>query len=92
MVCGNPAFDQLEEILCLRDNLFGLRMGCDGSMIVVDYIAPAAAGLEKIKRLVRRRLKRQAGDLKGQAVMARVLARRNPAQAMDIAAVCKAAL
>lgn len=92
MVCGNPAFDQLEEILCFRDNLFGLRMGCAGSMIVVDYIALAPAGLEKIKRLVRRRPKRQAGDLKGQAVMPGVLARRNPAQAMDIVAVCKAAL
>lgn len=24
MLCGNPTFDQIEAILCLRDNILGL--------------------------------------------------------------------
>ena len=71
MFGGNPSLDQLEEILCFRDNLFGLGMGRDGSMVIVDHIALPPARLEKVERGVRRSPKRQTGDLKGQAVMAR---------------------
>jgi len=61
-------------------------------MIVVDYIALAPAGLEKIKRLVRRRPKRQAGDLKGQAVMARCAGKTKSRTGDGLVAACKAAL
>src|ERR1700693_66592 len=46
-------------------------MGRDGSMVVVDYIALASAGLEKVEGGVRRSPERQTGHLKGQVVMAR---------------------
>ena len=92
MVGNNPALHQLEEILCFRDNLLSLGTGRDGSVVIVDYISLAPARLEKVERGVRSSPKRQTGDLKGQAMMTRVVASRNPAQAMDMVAVCKAAL
>jgi hypothetical protein len=42
MIYSNPVLDQLEEILRFRDNLFSLRMSCDGGVIVVDHVALAS--------------------------------------------------
>src|SRR5215471_3059472 len=42
MVRCNPALDQRQEILCLRDNLLGLSVGRDRSVVIVDHIAFAS--------------------------------------------------
>ena len=71
MICRNPVLDELEEILRLRDNLFGLRMGCHSGVIVVDYIALAPAGFKEVEVTGSRSTKRQPGRFKCEPVMTR---------------------
>lgn len=69
MVRGNPALDQIEKILRFGDYLLSLGMGRDRSMVVVDHVALAPAGFEKIKRTVGGGSQRQPGGFERQPVM-----------------------
>jgi hypothetical protein len=69
MIYSNPVFDQLEEILSFRDNLFSLCMSCDGGVIVVDHVALAPARFNKIKGPGGRSSKREPGRFKGEPMM-----------------------
>ena len=58
MVRCNPALDQRQEILGLRDNLLGLSVGRDRSRVIIDHIAFASARLEKVEVPMGTRTKR----------------------------------
>lgn len=75
MICGNPALDQLEEILCFRDNLLDLRVSCDRRLVVVDHIALAPARFKEIEMARGRSTKRQPGRFKRNPVVTRYTCR-----------------
>jgi len=67
MVRDDPALDQIEKIPRFHDDLLSFRMGRNRGMVVVDHIALASAGLEKIKRTEHRFSEPSAEALPGGA-------------------------
>jgi hypothetical protein len=70
MIGGDPAFDEFQEVVRLRDDLLRFRMRGNRSMVIVDHVALAAARVEEIEGFVGGRSERQPSGFECQPVMA----------------------
>jgi hypothetical protein len=76
VICGNPAFNQIEEIVCFDENLLGFGACRSRGMIVIDYVALPPTGLKEIEQMQSGGSESEPGGLKGEAMMA--LSSREP--------------